>query len=128
MKSQWEWAKSRLLLLKKTNQAIIFFCRPKDQWSGNLDIPCTLNIQFQIRDDRLNLTIYMRSNDLVYGTPYNMLYFVKLMHRMKDELKQYYTTLEIGDYYYNATSLHFYLKHQDRVRDMLGIETRPCAE
>lgn len=120
MMTQWEWAKNRLLLLKKTNQAYIHFNRPKDQWNGNLDQPCCLNIQFLIRNDRLHLVVNMRSNDLVYGVPYNLLYFVKLMHRMLNELKEAYTNLAIGNYYYNAVSLHFYLKHQDKVEDMLG--------
>ncbi len=119
--SQWEWAKNRLILLKKTNQAYIHFNRPKDQWNDNLDQPCCMNIQFQIRDDRIHLYVNMRSNDLVYGVPYNMLYFVKLLHRMCSELKPYYPTLKIGNYYYHAVSLHFYLKHLDKVQDMLGI-------
>ena len=121
MMSQWDWAKNRLLLLKKTNQAYIHFNRPKDQWNGNLDQPCCLNIQFLIRNDQLHLIVNMRSNDLVYGIPYNMLYFVKLMHRMLAELKSVYSTLTIGNYYYNAVSLHFYLKHLDKVEDMLGL-------
>lgn len=118
--SQWEWAKNRLILLKKTNQAYIHFNRPKDQWNGNLDQPCTMHIQFQIRDDKLNLYVNMRSNDVVYGVPYNMLYFVKLMHRMVNELKEKYPDLTVGNYYYHTASLHFYLKHTDKVKNMLG--------
>lgn len=121
--SQWEWAKNRLLLVKKTNQAYLHFNRPKDQWNGNLDQPCCMNIQFQIRDDKLNLYINMRSNDLVYGVPYNMLYFVKLMHRMLNELQTTYPKLTIGDYIYHTVSLHFYLKHIDKVEDMLGFSS-----
>lgn len=120
--SQWEWAKNRLQLLKKTNQAYLHFNRPKDQWNENLDQPCCMNIQFQIRDNKLHLYVNMRSNDLVYGVPYNMMYFVKLMHRMVAELKQTYPELEVGDYIYHTVSLHFYLKHMSKVEDMLGIK------
>lgn len=123
--SQWEWAKGRLMLLKKTNQAYLHFNRPMHQWNENLDQPCCMNIQFQIRDERLHLYVNMRSNDLVYGVPYNMLYFVKLMHRMVGELKPVYPDLAVGNYYYHAVSLHFYLKHMDKVRDMLGLEATP---
>lgn len=121
--SQWEWAKSRLRLHKNTNQAYLHFNRPKDQWEGNLDQPCCLAIQFQVRDDRLHLTVFMRSNDLVYGVPYNTLYFVKLMHRMVAELRAEsgsHADLTVGDYHYHSASLHFYLKHTDLVREMLG--------
>lgn len=121
MMTQWEWAKNRLKLLKKTNQAYLHFNRPKDQWNENLDQPCCMFIQFQIRDDKLNLIVNYRSNDACYGLPYNILYLVKLMHRMKNELLEVYPLLTVGDYYYNATSVHIYLKHLDKVRDMLGI-------
>lgn len=119
--SQWEWAKNRLKLLKKTNQAYVHFNRPNHQWNGNLDQPCCMNIQFLIRNDQVHLNVNMRSNDLVYGFPYNALYFVKLMHRMTAELKEWYPELVVGNYYYNTVSLHFYLKHLDKVKDMLGI-------
>lgn len=120
--SQWDWAKSRLLLLKSTNQSYLHFNRPQHQWDENLDQPCCLNVQFQIRDDRLSLYVNMRSNDAVYGTPYNLLYFVKLMHRMLAELQAAkYPELTIGDLFYHTTSLHYYKKHADKVRDMLGL-------
>ena len=32
-----------------------------------------------------------------------------------------HSDLEIGDLYYNTASLHFYMKHADKVQDMLGI-------
>ncbi len=140
MLSQWEWAKDRLKRLYRTNQAYIHFNRPKDQWLLNKDQPCCMNIQFQIRDvvckdvththlenpskthKQISMYVNMRSNDLVYGVPYNMMYFVKLLHRMRDELavEAGYTDLEIGNYYYHAVSLHFYLKHKDKVESMLG--------
>ncbi len=65
--SQWEWAKSRLLKNKDSRQAVMHFMRPSHQWDGNLDIPCTVFVQFLIRNDRLNFSSYMRANDLVYG-------------------------------------------------------------
>jgi thymidylate synthase len=119
--SQWDWAKNRLKLKKSTNQGYLHFNRPKDQWNENLDQPCCMNIQFFIREDQLHLNVNMRSNDITYGCPYNLLYFVKLMHRMVEELKGTYPTLTIGNYYYNTLSLHFYLKHKSKVEDMLGL-------
>ncbi len=119
--SQWEWAKNRMLLKKCTNQAYVHFNRPKDQWVENLDQPCTLSVQFFIRNDELHLNINMRSNDVIYGFPYNSLYFIELMHRMVDELKPTYTELQIGNFYYNSVSLHLYRKHLSKAKDMLGV-------
>lgn len=119
--SQWEWAKDMLIRNKNTCQAYCHFNRPKDQWKGNLDQPCTMFIQFLIRDDELHLLGFMRSNDIVYGTPYNILYFVKLMYRMIDELKDVYPNLVIGNYVHHVTSIHYYKRSADRVKQMIGL-------
>jgi len=121
--NQWDWAKKRLILNKQTLQAYVHFNRPKDQWMMNLDQPCTMYIQFVIRNDKLNLYANMRSNDIVYGTPYNIAYFIKLLHRMCNELKKYYPNLEVGDYIHHTTSIHYYIRNEDRVKQMLGINT-----
>ena len=121
LKSQWDFAKSRLLLCKESNQAYLHFNRPKDQYDSNLDQPCTMFIQFYIRDDRLNLNAFMRSNDLVYGTPYNTMYFMRLLFQMREELLVEYPKLEIGQYTHFATSLHIYERHIPKVREMLGL-------
>ena len=119
--SQWEWARERLKQRQNTNQAILHFNRPKDQWFGNQDQPCTVFTQFTIRNNVLHFTSYMRSNDLVYGTPYNISYFIKLMYRMRDELKDTYPGLQIGNLTHNATSIHIYLHQFEKVKQMLAL-------
>ena len=119
--SQWEWAFTRLKEEQNTCQAILFFSRPKDQWFGNKDIPCTVYIQFLIREDKLNLYGYMRSNDLIYGTPYNINYFIILLYRMREQLLPFYPNLKIGTYTHHATSLHIYKRNYDKVKEMLGL-------
>ena len=114
--SQWQWAKNRLLLNKDTAQAIMHFNRPKDQYSGNLDQPCCMYSQFLIRNDLLHYTINMRSNDLWFGTPYNLAYHIELMYRMRDELPW---PLGIGTLTLNTTSLHIYRRHWKLVEAML---------
>nr|QKF94906.1 thymidylate synthase/dCMp hydroxymethylase [Fadolivirus 2] len=118
--NQWTWAREMLIRNKNTLQAYCHFNRPKDQWKGNLDQPCTMYIQFIIRKDELHLHGYMRSNDIVYGTPYNIAYFIKLMYRMLDELITVYPNLKIGNYTHHATGIHYYKRNEDRVREMLG--------
>lgn len=119
--SQWEWAKRRLLLCKDTNQAVMLFQRPWHQYTTNLDQPCTVNVQFFIRNNQLHLVANMRSNDVVFGTPYNWMYFVHLMYRMLDELvADAYPDLTIGNLTHRATSLHMYEKHLALVKCMLN--------
>lgn len=118
--NQWNWAKDMLIRNKNTLQAYCHFNRPKDQWKGNLDQPCTMYIQFIIRKDELHLHAYMRSNDIVYGAPYNIAYFIKLMYRMLNELTSVYPNLKIGNYTHHATAIHYYKRNEQRVREMLG--------
>jgi thymidylate synthase len=120
--SQWQWAKQRLMERKDTGQAYLHFNRPSHQWTNNHDQPCTVFIQFLIRNDQLHLFAYMRSNDLVYGTPYNISYFIRLMHRMRRQLLPKYPELKIGNYTHNATSLHIYKRNFDKVKAMLGLD------
>ena len=118
--SQWEWAKNRLIERADTGQAIMHFNRPSHQWTKNRDQPCTVFIQFIIRENKLHLFGFMRSNDVVYGTPYNISYFIRLMYRMIGELKPYYPDLKVGNYTHSATSLHIYKRNLDKVKNMLG--------
>lgn len=117
-RSQWEWAKSRLIARHDTGQAYMHFNRPKDQWSGNKDQPCVMFGQFTIRNKKLNLTVSMRSNDVIYGTPYNWGYFIELMYRMIEELHEAGINVTIGTLHHFATSIHIYDKHYQLAKTM----------
>lgn len=119
--SQWEWCQNRLINNPYTLQAIMHFNRPKDQFPENLDQPCTVFTQFTVEDDengtpRINFHSYMRSNDIIYGTPYNLAYFVTLQRRMRSFLNENRVTsipIEMGYLHHNVTSLHLY---EDKIR------------
>jgi cytidyltransferase-like protein len=119
MLSQFDYAYNRLVERKSTKQAIIQFHRPIHQFESNLDIPCNIFLQFYIINDKLHLKSHFRSNDLVYGTPYNIMYFFTIYYNMYDKLKKVYPNLEIGPYRHEATSLHIYEAHVDKVKQMI---------
>jgi thymidylate synthase len=107
--SQWEWCQNRLANNLYTLQAIMHFNRPKDQFVDNLDQPCTVFCQFTVEGNKLNFHSYMRSNDIIYGTPYNLAYFQVLQGRMLDYLNnEHNAKLEFGYLHHNVTSLHLY--------------------
>lgn len=119
-RTPWEWAKQSLLKDKDSRQAILRFSLPEHQWVGNLDQTCTLHGLFLIRDNKLNLTITMRSNDLTLGLVYDLPWFISLMRIMRDELKDEYPMLEIGSYTHFVHSLHIYDRDAPRILKMLG--------
>ncbi len=112
--SQFDWCKNRLKNNPETLQAYMHFNRPKDQRLDNNDQPCTMFTQFTIVDKKLNFTSYMRSNDIIYGMPYNIAYFIKLQRRMCDYLNIEGIDVAMGSLYHNTTSLHLY-------EDKIGI-------
>jgi thymidylate synthase len=119
-RTPWEWAKESLLADKDTRQAVMHFALPEHKWMGNRDQVCTLTGNWLIRDDKLNLSIVMRSNDVVKGLAFDLPWFVSLMDRMLGELKEKYPTLQKGAYTHFAHSMHAYESDGDTIMKMIG--------
>jgi thymidylate synthase len=117
--SQWEWAYNSLVEDKDTRQAIMHFNMPDHQWKGNKDFVCTLTGIFQIRENKLNFTVNMRSNDAILGTPTDIPFFCTLQLQMLELLKEIYPDLQLGTYTHFAHSLHIYERHFELVEEML---------
>ena len=117
--SQWEWAYNSLVEDKDTRQAIMHFNMPEHQRQGNKDFVCTLTGIFQIRENKLNFTVNMRSNDAILGTPTDIPFFCVLQIQMLELLKSTYSDLELGTYTHFAHSLHIYERHFQLVEEML---------
>jgi thymidylate synthase len=89
-----------------TRQAVMTIWRPNPRDSK--DIPCTVYIQFIIRDGELHVFDYMRSSDVWLGFPYDvfnfsmMAYYVLIMLKMKGKV------LKPGTLTLTATSQHIY--------------------
>jgi len=125
--NQYQWALESLIKDKDSRQAILHFNKPSHQWNGNKDFVCTLNGIFQIRDNKLNFTIDMRSNDLILGTPTDVAFFCLLQMQMLEHLRKYYPELELGTYTHIAHSLHLYERHFDLVSEMLIKSFNPTS-
>lgn len=121
-RTPWEWAKQTLIADKDTRQAVMAFALPEHRWVGNKDQVCTLHGNWLIRDDRLNLSIVMRSNDLSKGLVYDISFMVSLIDRMLDELKPTYPDLQKGTYTHTAHSMHIYERDIPQMKKMLGVE------
>lgn len=119
-RTPWEWAKQTLIADKDTRQAVMAFALPEHRWMGNKDQVCTLHGNWLIRDDLLNLSIVMRSNDLSKGLVYDLSWFVSLMDKMVHELKSTYPDLHKGTYTHTAHSMHIYERDIAQMKKMLG--------
>jgi thymidylate synthase len=119
-RTPWEWCRQSLIADKDTRQAVLRFSLPEHFWVGNKDMTCTLHGNFLIRDDKLNLSVVMRSNDLVKGLVYDMPWFCGLMDKMVDELKTTYPRLTKGEYTHTVHSIHIYERDEEAIKKMIG--------
>lgn len=125
--TQYQWALESLIKDKDSRQAILHFNKPSHQWQGNKDFVCTLTGIFQIRDNCLNFTVNMRSNDLILGTPTDIAFFCLLQQQMYHHLLKYYPDLEMGTYTHFVHSLHFYERHFSLINDMITHPFEPMS-
>jgi thymidylate synthase len=125
-RTPWEWAKHSLVTDKDSRQAIMRFSLPEHQWAGNKDQTCTMHANFLIRDDKLNLSVVMRSNDLWLGLTYDLPWFISLIDRMVEELRPYYPNLTKGTYTHTVHSLHLYERDHVKILSALGINDVKC--
>ena len=113
----WQWGRNNQLdkcieQLKKdksTRQAWISIFDGKEKDMYQFDTPCTLAVGFYVlpvNEQKLNMTVTMRSNDLIYGFCNDQYCFSKLQELVAAELN-----MEVGDYYHFAHNLHIYEKH-----------------
>jgi thymidylate synthase len=124
-KTQWQWAYDSLIADRDTRQAIMHFNTPDHQWDGNKDFVCTLSGNFHIRENKLNLTINMRSNDAILGTATDVAFFCILQIQMWYLLQQKYPDLELGTYTHYVHSMHIYERHFQLVKEMLEEDFVP---
>ena len=86
-----------------TRHAAITIYDAKEWPQYTKDTPCTYAIQFTILNNKLNMSVYMRSNDLWYGFC-NDQYCFSMLHKKVSEM----LSIEIGEYYHHAHNLHLY--------------------
>lgn len=122
--NQWLNVKSTLLDDPDSRRAVMTIFRPEDAVRatvhGSKDVPCTLSLQFFIRQDQLHLHTHMRSNDAVWGLTYDLFSFTLLQEMMMLELRRDgMSDLQLGRYYHTAGSLHIYERHFEMAQNIL---------
>ena len=112
--NQLKFAYDKLANDKFTRQAFMFINGTQYQ-KDTKDFPCTLTISFYIRDDKLNMKVHMRSQDIFYGLTYDIPWYSYIMQTMYMMLKPIYPNLELGTYIHHMDNVHYYERHFDLV-------------
>ena len=89
-------------------------------FKDTLDVPCTRLLHFQ-RDastGKLNLTVFMRSNDFLWGASAVNIFNFTFM-------QEYFAAilgLEVGSYYHIADNFHFYEDKREMIERLAAVE------
>ena len=107
----WQWEREHQLdkviqMLKvypDTRQAVLSIYDGKEISTYRNDTPCTYAVQFTILNDKLEMSVLMRSNDLWFGFCNDQYCFASLQELVAERL-----SMELGTYYHFAHNLHLY--------------------
>jgi thymidylate synthase len=114
--SQWDRLVRLLQAERHSRRAVLQLFEPETGLDANTkDAPCTCSIQFLIRDDKLNAIVYMRSNDAIWGLPYDVFLFTMLQELLALELGA-----ELGSYHHLVGSLHLYRRHFEMAKRIVA--------
>lgn len=114
---QWEYTRELLDRYPDTRQAVIHIKEPSNKISN--DVNCTVCLQFFIRNGKLYMTTYMRSNDIWMGFPYDVFQFTNMQILMSMELG-----CDIGTYTHITGSLHLYKRDYDNWKNRMLKEKK----
>ena len=113
----WQWRRNDQIdyvvnLLRnepETRQATISIYDGKEHDTFAFDTPCTYAVQFTIVNNRLNMCVVMRSNDLWYGFCNDQYCFSRMQEMVCNELNtEIPADIELGTYYHFAHNMHLY--------------------
>ncbi|UTW44767.1 thymidylate synthase [bacterium SCSIO 12696] len=85
--------------------------------------PCHLLYQFYVVDNKLSAMLYIRSNDLFLGNPYNTASLAFLTHMLAQQCGY-----EPGEIVISVADLHLYQNHLEQARTQLEREPRPLPK
>lgn len=112
-------------LMKDPNsrRASMVLLKDEHLFLDNKDVVCTYGINFRIRNGRLDMTVMMRSNDVIFGTT-NDVFCFSMIYRLVFSMLAPVLPISVGRYTHFVNSLHVYQRHFDMISDIVeqGID------
>jgi thymidylate synthase len=112
--NQYQFVMKKLIEDKDTRQAVININSYFDKEKSTKDFPCTMDLQFIIINNKLNLITHMRSNDVYFGFRNDLYCFTELQKIFAINLE-----MEYGNYFHIVNSMHLYKEQYDKVEKLL---------
>lgn len=99
---------------RESRRVVLTMYSPDDLNKDSKDIPCNTSLYLKIKDNKLDITILNRSNDLYLGVPYNVFIFYLLQVYIAKNLN-----IDVGTQTHFTDSLHLYVKDLEKVKEII---------
>ena len=117
--SQLHYVAKTLAEDRDTRRATLTLWTPNP--APSFDIPCTVAVDFKLRNGYLSTHIFMRSSDVWLGLPYDVFSFTMMTCAMLERLAHLgVTDIGLGNLYLTMASSHLYEENIEAARDCLG--------
>jgi thymidylate synthase len=109
--SQFEYVIQQLKKDPSSRRASIVLLKQDHLFDENVDTVCTYSINFTIVNNVLDMTVMMRSNDVIFGFTNDAFCFWNLYAMVYAILKHTMPGLATGNYTHFTNSMHVYERH-----------------
>jgi thymidylate synthase len=104
-----------------SRQAVISIYRAPNKLTK--DVPCTISLQWLIRQRKLHCIATMRSSDIWLGLPYDVFNFTMLSHLLANALTQVGNVITFNSFTINLGSSHLYEKNSVKAKAAIDVLT-----
>jgi len=134
LKPQWPFIMRCFQQDPQTRQAVmsIWEAQPINFGQGHpvtLYVPCTLSLQFLLRENLLHTVVNMRSSDAWLGIPYDVFSFTMLSNYLCGALSQlFHRRINLGGIMLHLGSSHLYEEHWEKAAAIVKEPMGSCGE
>lgn len=105
-----------------SRRAVMIYTRPSMHedynHNGMSDFMCTNTVQYYIRNGKLHASVYMRSNDAIFGYKNDYAWQRYVQTEVLEAINRNCNTVyALGDLFWNVGSLHIYERHFELVKE-----------
>lgn len=110
----------RLKTNPEDRQVVLTIRKPEDMWYLGKDQPCNMMVDCKVRNGKLNIQVFNRSNDFVWGMlGTNVVQFSTLQEYMAGMIG-----CGVGHYHQTTSSMHVYLNPQwEKIKNASNLAT-----
>jgi thymidylate synthase len=101
-----------------SRRAVIPLLNASHLFHSNKDVVCTYSISFRVRDNKLNMSVNMRSNDAIWGMTNDVACFSFIHEIVHSMLTEYMPIVKLGTYTHKVDSLHVYERHFNLLKNL----------